>query len=394
MTRFDFDTPVDRRHTSCEKWDRYAGRDVLPMWVADMDFLSPPAVRSALYERIDHGIFGYTHPPQALVDCVVDHLQTRYRWQVDPAWLVWLPGLVSGLNIACRGVGSPGDEVMSATPVYPPFLTAPRHFQRTLKRLPMVEDRGQWSLDLDRMAAGMSPATRLFLLCNPHNPVGRMFSRSELERLAEICLENDVIICSDEIHCDLILDPDKRHIPTATLAREVEQRTITLMAPSKTFNIPGLGCAFAVIASARLRRRFTAAMAGIVPHVNALGYSAALAAYRDGWPWLDELLVYLRANRDLVLDRVNRMEGLSTTPVEATYLAWIDTRPTGIENPAGFFESAGVGLSDGRDFDGAGFVRLNFGCPRSRLVDALDRMERAMAGRTPIAENSQKRWTR
>jgi cystathionine beta-lyase len=235
-------------------------------------------------------------------------------------------------------------------------------------------------MDFDRMAAGMGSATRLFLLCNPHNPVGRMFTRSELQQLAEICLENDTIICSDEIHCDLILDPDMRHIPTATLAREVEQQTITLMAPSKTFNIPGLGCSFAVIPSPDLRRQFTAAMAGIVPHVNALGYAAALAAYRDGWPWLDELLVYLRKNRDLLVERVNRMEGLHTTPVEATYLAWIDARPSRIENPAAFFENGGVGLSDGREFDGDGFVRLNFGCPRSRLIEALDRMERTMAG--------------
>jgi cystathionine beta-lyase len=379
MASFDFDTFVDRRQTASVKWDRYKDRDVLPMWVADMDFCSPPAVIDALHRRVDHGVFGYTSAPEPLVECLVDLMEKRYGWKIEPEWLVWLPGLVTGLNVACRAVGAPGDAVMSATPVYPPFLTAPGHFQRTLIRVPMSKAKHRWEPDFDRMEAQMTPETRLLLWCSPHNPVGRVFSRFELERLAEICLAHDVIICSDEIHCDLVLDPEKWHIPTASLAPEVADQTITLMAPSKTFNIPGLSCAFAVISQPALRGRFTKAMEGIVPHVNALGYTAALAAFSHGWEWLAALIDYLRANRNRVAERIDRISGLSAAPVEASYLTWIDTRQTGIENPAGFFEKAGVGLSDGRDFDGDGFVRLNFGCRRRQLDLALDRMEAALA---------------
>ena len=377
MNRFDFDTPVDRRGTSSAKWDRYKNSDVLPMWVADMDFASPPAVCAALHQRVDHGVFGYTGVPEELVDCVVALLNTRYGWRIQSEWLVWLPGLVTGLNVACRAAAAVDEEVMTATPVYPPFLSAPSHFHRRLRRVPLAEDRGRWALDIDRTADALTPETRLFLLCNPHNPVGRMFTRAELERLADICLENGMVICSDEIHCDLVLDENRRHIPTATLAPEIERRTITLMAPSKTFNVPGLGCAFAVVPDAALRRRFVSAMAGIVPHVNTLGFTAALAAFQQGWPWLEALLGYLRKNRDLVADRIEQMHGLRASPVEATYLAWIDARSLQIDDPAGFFERAGVGLSDGREFGAPGFVRLNFGCPRQRLAEALDRMAAA-----------------
>jgi cystathionine beta-lyase len=218
----------------------------------------------------------------------------------------------------------------------------------------------------------------LFLLCSPHNPVGRVFSREELTTLAQICEKHDIIICSDEIHCDLILDPEKSHIPTASLSPSIAERTITLMSASKTFNIPGLGCAFAVIPDRALRKRFLGAMAGIVPHVNVLGYVATLAAFRDCADWHAALLDYLRANRDFVADAVSQMPNLTMAPPEATYLAWIDVRATGIENPIEFFEAGGIGMQDGADFDGPGFVRLNFGCPRKTLEEALQRMATAL----------------
>jgi cystathionine beta-lyase len=219
------------------------------------------------------------------------------------------------------------------------------------------------------------------LLCSPHNPTGRVFTRSELLRLAEICERHRLVICSDEIHCDLVLDPDKVHLPTAALAGEIAERTITLMAPSKTYNIPGLGCAFAVISQPQLRKAFKAAMAGIVPEVNLMGFAGALAAYRHGGAWRSALLAYLAANRDRVLEAIANMPGLSASHIEATYLAWIDAREVGAGDPAAFFEAAGVGLSDGREFGGPGFVRLNFGCPRATLDEALGRMERALRGR-------------
>ena len=228
------------------------------------------------------------------------------------------------------------------------------------------------------MEKAITKRTRLFLLCNPHNPVGRVYNRDELNSLASICSKHDIIISSDEIHCGLLLDKQKRHIPTATLSPETENRTVTLMAPSKTFNVPGLGCSFAAISNPDLRKRFTKAMTGIVPRVNILGYTAAAAAYRESHEWHRALLKYLRGNRDLVLDSVNRMPGFSAGEVEATYLAWIDTRRSGIKDPVKFFEDAGVGLFDGKEFGTPGFVRLNFGCPRSLLANALERMATAV----------------
>ena len=371
---FNFDTPVDRFGTSSMKWDKYQGRDVIPLWVADMDFCSPPAVIDALSKRVKHGIFGYTLPPDELSGIVISMLEEEYGWEIEKEWIVWLPGLVTGLNVVCRAVGEDGDDVMTAVPVYPPFLTAPANSRRNLIKTHLVETNGKWGFDFESMEKAITKRTRLFLLCNPHNPVGRVYNRDELVSLASICSRHNIIISSDEIHCGLLLDKQKRHIPTATLSPETANRTVTLMAPSKTFNVPGLGCSFAVISNPDLRKRFTKAMTGIVPRVNTLGYTAATAAYRESHEWHRALLKYLRGNRDIVLDSVNRMPGFSAGGVEATYLAWIDTRKSGIEDPAKFFEDAGVGLFDGKEFGTPGFVRLNFGCPRSLLADALERM--------------------
>jgi cystathionine beta-lyase len=378
---FDFDTIIDRSNTASEKWDRYQGRDIIPLWVADMDFRSPPAVIEALHERVSHGVFGYTRTPEELVEAVIAMLAREYRWNVVPEWLVWLPGLVCGLNVACRAVGRAADEVLTFTPIYPPFMSAPPLSQRTLVKVPLRLEAGRWEWDPAELERAITPGTKLLLLCNPHNPVGRVWSRSELEQLADVAERHDLVVCSDEIHAGLVLDEDKHHIPFATLSPETARRTITLQAPSKTYNIPGLGCSFAIISDHGLHRAFRKAMNRIVPHVNLFGYVAALAAYRDGEAWRRELIDYLTANRDLVLQEINRMPGLTMTPVEATYLAWIDARATGVENPALFFEAVGVGLSDGADFDAPGFVRLNFGCPRPLLTEALKRMRTALDGR-------------
>lgn len=375
---FDFDTPIDRRGTDSAKWDKYKGRDIIPLWVADMDFKSPPAVRQALHARIDHGVFGYTLPPAELNDVVVAMLNDQYGWKIETRWIVWLPGLVTAFNAACRAVGEAGDDVMTTVPVYHPFLSAPANFKRRLIKVPLREEQQRWYFNFDRIEDSVTPRTRLFMLCSPHNPVGRVFSRQELTSLAQICERHDMIICSDEIHCGLILDPGKSHIPTASLSPSIADRTITLMSASKTFNTPGLSCAFAVISNRALRKRFIRATAGIVPHVNALGYVATLTAFRDCADWHAALLDYLRRNHDLVAGAISHMPYLSMAPLEATYLAWIDVRRAAIRNPIKFFEAGGIGMQDGADFDGPGFVRLNFGCPRETLQEALRRMAGAM----------------
>jgi cysteine-S-conjugate beta-lyase len=377
--QFDFDTPIDRRATASEKWDRYAGRDIIPLWVADMDFRSPPAVIQALHQRVEHGVFGYTSPPSDLIATVVTMLQREYGWQVRGEWLVWLPGLVCGLNVACRAVGEPGDGVVTFTPVYPPFLSAPKLADRELVCVPLCVAGERWEMDLEALERAITPRTRLLLLCSPHNPVGRVWSREEQQVLLELAGRHDLVVCSDEIHAGLVLDEDKRHVPFAALSAEAARRTVTLHAPSKTYNIAGLGCSFAVIPDEGLRRSFRHAMAGIVPHVNLLGYSATLAAYLDGESWRQALLEYLRANRDLAGRAIAGMPGLKTWPVESTYLAWIDARGLGVADQARFFEEAGVGLSDGKPFGAPGFVRLNFGCPRTLLKKALERMQSAVS---------------
>lgn len=375
---FDFDQIIERRGTGSEKWINYEGTNILPLPVADMDFASPPAVVDALAERVKHGVFGYSQPTPSLIDTIRDMCERRYGWKIDPEWIVWLPGLVSGLNVTCRAVGEKGDAVMTSTPVYPPFLTSPHNMGRELVAVPLLCRDGTWEMDWDRMEKAVTPSTRLFLLCHPHNPVGRVFRREELQRLADFCLRHKLVLCSDEIHCDLILD-DLPHVPAASLNEEIAASTITLMAPSKTFNVPGLGCAFALIPNEKLRTRFRRAALGIVPQVNVFGYVGCEAAYRHGEPWRRELIAYLRGNRDRVEEFVrNELPGVKMTHIEATYLAWLDVKELGLDNPVAFFEEAGVALSNGRFFDGEGFVRLNFGCPRATLDEALSRIRRAI----------------
>lgn len=378
-----FDTPIDRHASDSIKWGKYAGRDILPLWVADMDFAAPPAVLEALQQRMAHGVFGYGGPWSSLTESVLTHLKGEYQWEVDPDWIVWLPGLVTGLNVACRAVDG---DVLTATPIYPPFLSAPGFSGKKLNRAALASIDGHWQWDKialkNALTAGGAAdsgalATRLFLLCHPHNPVGRCWDLQELTDLATFAEENDLIVCSDEIHCGLILDADKRHIPFASLSPEAAKRSITLMAPSKTYNIPGLGCAFAIIPDATLRRRFLRAMDGIVPHVNVLGLAACEAAYRDCTEWHRELIVYLAANRDRVSATVNAEKGVKMSHVEATYLAWIDLRRLGLVRPAAHFEAHGLGLSEGADFGAPGWLRLNFGCPRSTLDLALQRFTAA-----------------
>lgn len=380
---YDFDTPVERRGTDSQKWQKYAGRDILPLWVADMDFRSAPEVIAALQARIDHGVFGYARPTRSTIDAMVEAMHRRYGWTIEPSWLVWLPGLVVGLNVAARALAQPGESVLCNTPVYPPFMTAPVHQGRQIISAPLSLAAGgrRWEIDWDALERAVTSQTRLFFLCNPHNPVARVFRRDELVQLAQFCLRHNLILCSDEIHCDLILD-DLPHVAAGTLGDEIARRTVTLMAPSKAYNLPGLGTSLAIIPDAELRNRFVRATAGIVAEVNCLGYTACEAAYRHGEPWRQALLGYLRGNRDFLLAYAARELPQVTieAPIEATYLVWLNIAALGWKDPVTQFEHHGVGLSDGRFFgvQPGMYLRLNFGCPRSTLAEALSRMKQAL----------------
>lgn len=374
MKNYNFDAFIDRNRTASLKWDKYKGDDIIPLWVADMDFTSPDSVIEALKQRSEHGIFGYTLPPEELYEVVISRLQKNYGWKIKKDWLVWLPGLVSGINIACRATGSKGDEVMTVIPAYPPFLTAPANMGRTLVTSSMISDQNKWIMDMEDLRSKVTARTKLFLFCSPHNPTGRVFSKTELSDFIEFCLENDIIICSDEIHCDLILDETINHVPSATLGPEAAEKTITLMAPSKTYNLAGLGCSFAVIPNTSLRKSFTDAMQGIVPHVNLMGYTAALAAYTKGDTWLKEVLEYLRENHDLIYSAIQKTDLLDMYPVQGTYLAWINATRLGKKNTADYFKQQGLGFSDGYDFGWENYIRLNFGCPKSLLKKAIERI--------------------
>ncbi|MBI2516277.1 MAG: putative C-S lyase [Opitutae bacterium] len=379
---FDFDTVVDRCASDSRKWNAYPA-GVLPLWVADMDFPAPPAVIAALHRRVEHGVFGYGMHPAGAIEAVVAHCAQRYGWKIEPEWIVWLPGLVTGLNVAAAAFGEDGDEVLCCTPVYPPFLAAPKHQRRRTVAVPLAQRGNRWEFDFAALEKAVTPRTRQFFLCHPHNPVGRTFTRAELEPLAAFCEKHNLIVTSDEIHCDLILDPVP-HLPFASLSPALAARTVTLMAPSKTYNVPGLGCSFAIVSDPVLRKRFEPARGSIVPDVNVLGFAACEAAFREGEPWRQQLLAYLRGNRDYVQNFVAReLPGVTTTHVEATYLSWLDVSALKLEDPAGFFLQHGVALSDGTPFGvpKGSFVRLNFGCPRATLVEALARLQRALAAR-------------
>jgi len=382
---FDFDRVIDRRTSDSNKWRKFPP-DVLPLWVADMDFPSPPAVVQALRARVEHGFFGYLVEKPELQEVVAERMTKRYGWRVSPEAVMPLPGVIAGFNLALRALTSPGEGLLVQTPVYPPILRAAGNHGLTRDEHALRRgDDGRYTVDLDAFTRALGPRTRAFLLCNPHNPVGRVFDRAELEGMAAACTRRDVWIIADEIHCDLLLD-GRRHVPIATLSPEIEARTVTLMAPSKTFNLPGLKCAVAIVPNASVRERLTATVADLVPKINVLGHTAAVAAYREADPWLEELVRYLEGNRDFLLKEVpRRLPGVTLAAPEATYLAWLDCRGARIagDDPYTFFlERARVALNDGRLFGGGGdgFVRLNFGCPRALLTEGLERLARALAG--------------
>lgn len=386
-----FDAPLDRLSWSATKWEKYRGRDVLPLWIADMDFPVAPAIERAVMAHVQHGNYGYTSPPPDLAGDLVAHHAQHYGWQIEPEWIVWLSGLVLGINLAVKACCGEGESVLTFSPVYPPFLSAaPTQGRRTLE-VPLAIDeaalaRGdlRYQIDFARLEAACLPDTRLLLLCHPHNPVGSFFTRADLDALADFCVHHDLCVCSDEVHCDLILDGSTPHVPFARVLAERSPahlaRSITLHGPGKVFNLAGLGIAWAIIPDAGLRRRFRAAMQRLVPTPCCFGFTALQAALRDGEPWRQALLATLRSHRDQVSAALDAMHLPHSHP-EATYLTWIDGRrlTARVGNAAHWFEQQGVGLSDGADFGAPGFVRLNFAATHGVLDEALRRMLEAVS---------------
>ncbi len=376
---FDFDSPITRRGTGCIKYDRRPELD--PFWVADMDFASAPSILEALHRRVDHGIFGYAQPHQGLNEAVTDYLRDRRGAVVPLEQIIHLGGLVPALSLAARALCHAGEAVMTCTPVYPPFIGTHHDAKAALITVDHVRVDGHWTFDWEAMENAVTPETKVFFLCNPQNPLGRVFSAAEVTRLATFCEKHDLVLVSDEIHCDLIFDETATpHFSALNLPDNLAKHTITLLAPSKTWNIAGLGYAFAVIPDDTLRRKFAATRGHTLSEINALSYYAAEAAYRDGEPWRQELMEYLKGNRDTLVEFINtRCPGLSVVAGEATYLAWIDARGMGVENPALHFEkNAGLFLSDGAYFGWPGWIRFNFGCPRARMLEGLEKIAGAI----------------
>jgi len=371
-----FDNQIDRKLSHCEKWDKYKGQDVIPMWIADMDFKAPQCIIDALHVRVDHGVFGYTSVDNGTNQAVVDFIKRHYDWQISPEWIVWLPGVVPGMNIACRCIET--DDIIINTPIYPHFVKAPQNAKKNIIKVPLIEKNNRWTIDFEEFESKITSTCKLFMFCNPYNPGGTVFTKEELKKISDICIKHDLIICSDEIHADLILNPDAKHIPIASLNKEIAKRSITLLAPSKTFNIAGLQSSFAIIPDAHVRKNFKIELTGLSSEINLLAITATRVAYTSCDGWLEKLNVYLNENLQIVQEFVKKQPKLKLLNQDATYLAWIDTSDLHVENPYEFFLEHGVGLSPGEPFGDKNFVRLNFGCPKEMLQEGLLRMQKAL----------------
>jgi cystathionine beta-lyase len=387
----DFTSAPDRAHSNSLKWTQYP-EPVLPLWVADTDFRAPEPILAALRAQLEHGVLGYEFPRPRLRETVAARMDALYGWSVDPDWVVATPGIVSAFNTAASAICQPGQGLLTQPPIYPPFLGIAENVGLVNQFAPLIRDDRDgavgYRMDPDGFRAalhGGGTRTGMFLLCNPHNPTGQAYSRAELLAMAELCLEREVPIVSDEIHSELLLGAT-RHIPLASLSKEIEQRTITLIAPSKTYNVPGLFCGFAIIPDPRLRTAFRAAADRMTHHVSSLSLTAAQAAYSGACaPWLEALKARLTANRDWLTRTIRtRFPQLASTQPQATYLAWVDCRRLDLkgQTPYDFFlERAQVAFTGGEEFGpgGEGFVRINFGTTPGRLEEAMDRVGAALA---------------
>ena len=379
--KYNFDEVPNRRNTNCVKWDIYPA-DRLPLWVADMDFAVCPKIIDAIQKRLEHPVFGYTMESPEFKNVFCERLEKRYGWKVAPDDIIMVPGIVSGFNFAIRAFCGSDNSVIYQTPAYPPFIEGPHNFNiEGIANDLYYQDKDQmWKIDFDRFESQIKENTSLSILCNPHNPVGRAYTKEELTRMGDICLKHG--ICSDEIHCE-ILYKGAVHTPIASINKDFAENTITFMAPSKTFNIPGLACSVAIVQNPEMKEKFKKALQGLGSFVTVLSQEAGLAAYRDCDDWLEQLLKYLEENRNFTAAYIKEhIPAIRLNKIEATFLMWMDCSALPIEgSPAAFFaEKAHVQLNDGAAF-GKGyekFVRLNLGTNRATLAEALERMRKAL----------------
>lgn len=372
----DFDQITDRQHTFSLKWQKYEGTDILPMWVADTEFQCAKPILDAIKQRTDHGLLGYHVPAkyEPANQAVIRWLKKQHQWDIEPEWLVWTPGVVPAFNVACRAYCEPGDKVIVQTPNYPPLLAAPGINGLERVDVPTIEIQQRLTIDLDALeSAARDPKCKIFIVCNPGNPAGTVFTQQELTEISRICRDNKVLLISDEIHCDLVLDESAKHIPAGSMA-SLTDCSVTLMAASKTFNVAGLGTSFAIIPDPKLRMAFTKAAMGIVPWVTILGLVATETAFTQCDQWYDTLIAYLKTNRQYLHHEINAIDGYKMLLPQATFLAWIDASGLGVPLPQKYVEGKGVGPSPGADFGDKSHIRINFGCPKHFLEQTIARL--------------------
>jgi len=386
--KWNFDEAPQREGTDCIKYDlrelTFGRKDVIPMWVADMDFKTPDFIADKLRERVNHELYGYSFRPAGYFNSIVKWLSVRHNWHIDREWICFCPGIVPALNLCTLAFTRPGDSVIVQPPVYAPFFSAIESHGRNIIYNQLVEQEGSWRMDFDSLRRSISENTKMIIISNPHNPVGRAWTADELNTLAGICLENKILILSDEIHCDLIL-PGFRHIPVAGISEEIADITVTCIAPSKTFNLAGLSTSSVIITNPVLRKYFKRKIDTLhVGYGNIFGNVASAAAYSEGAAWTDELMEYIKGNVEYVMKycRENIPEIKPVKP-EATYLIWLDCRNLGMsgkELQYFFVHRAGVGLSEGSVFGpgGEGFMRMNLGTNRATVTKALEQIEKAV----------------
>jgi cysteine-S-conjugate beta-lyase len=394
--KYDFDAVCSRKGTDCSKWDAvkaiFGSEDVIPMWVADMDFPAAKPIVAALKKRAGHEFYGYTQPGPKLTEAIIDRLQRKFNWKIEPEWIVLTPGVIPAINAAVKALTHPGDEIILQEPVYYPFFGAVRGNGCQVATNQLKFRRGQYEMDFADLESkfvstmGMHGGTsrvRAIVLCNPHNPIGRLWGREDLLKMGEIVIGHGATIISDEIHCELLYK-GHRHIPFATLSKEFEQNCIVCMAPSKTFNLAGLSASSIIIPNKKLRDNFNEARSGMAHSPNLFGLAAMEAAYRDGDEWLAQLLDYLQANLDFTLAYfAEKIPKIKPIKPQGTYLLWLDCRGLGLDDDAlrvFMREKARVGLDDGFMFGagGSGFQRMNIACPRAILAEALGRIVAAV----------------